>query len=445
MVVEKANKPAVVLCAEGFEDNVLSAARSRGMPGFRFVSETVPSECSVQEKIEAGITEKVIDDIVKELTRPLTEEEKSPARPNLPQSPRIVSRGDIQEINRSFYESGWTDGMPIIPPTDALVADMLTGTDLPADHEVAELIPRLGKATVEKIAINAVMAGALPTHLPLIIAGVQILADPMSRFGLYAFSMGSWSPFWIVNGPVRHDVNVYGGQGALSPGRIANAALGRSLALIAKNIGGVRQGLEDMGVHGNPMKYSMVTGENEEESPWEPLHVTRGFGKEDSTITMFYPNSYVDVLVYTPDAKGILNTAIYNIPPARGGILCMLIPPKLAQFLADEGWSKKDIKGFIKEYTRCTPDKHWYHTIPGITKEEFIPFLPFSPTDMMPLITGDDQIEVVVSGKHTGYIGLTMGCWHIFDTFVTKKVEFPANWTKLVAKYKDMVPHYAEY
>lgn len=445
MVLEKAGKPAVILCAEGFEDNVLSAARSRGMPAFRYVSESVPSECSVQEKIVEGISDGVIDTLIRELTRPLSREEKSPRETLVEEQPAIVYSGDLQEVNRHFYQSGWTDGLPIIPPTEDLIEEMLTGTDLPRDYVVAELIPRLGKATVEKIAINAVMAGALPTYMPLLIAGVQVLADPVARFGLYAFSMGSWSPFWIVNGPVRHDVNVYGGQGALSPGHIANATIGRAMGLIAKNIGGIRQGLEDMGVHGNPMKYSMVTGENEEESPWEPLHVTRGLDKNDSAITMFYPNSYVDVLVYSPDAKGILNTAIYNIPPARGGILCLLIPPKLANFLAEEGWTKNEVKGFIKEYTRCTPDKHWYHTIPGITKDEFIPFLPFSSTDMMPLITGDDQIEVVVSGKHTGYIGLTMGCWHRFDTFVTKKVELPRNWERLVEKYKDIVPTYVKY
>ena len=156
---------------------------------------------------------------------------------------------------------------------------MMTGTDLPADHVVAKLIPRLGKATIEKIAINAVMAGALPTHMPVLIAAVQTLMDPRSRFDTFEVSTGSWAPFFVVNGPIRNDIHINCSSGALSPGDIANAAIGRAMGLIVKNIGGARKGVEDMGVFGNPGKYSLVLGEYEEESPWEPLHVERGFQK----------------------------------------------------------------------------------------------------------------------------------------------------------------------
>src|SRR3990172_9443943 len=160
---------------------------------------------------------------------------------------------------------------------------MMTGTDLPADHVVAKVIPRLGKATVDKIAINAVMAGALPTHMPLLITAVQMLADQKTRFDTFEVSTGSWAPFWIVNGPVRNDININSSSGALSPGNIANAAIGRAVGLIVKNIGGARKAVEDMGVIGNPGKYSLVIGEDEEQSPWKPLSVERGFTKEDNT------------------------------------------------------------------------------------------------------------------------------------------------------------------
>src|SRR3990172_6493731 len=149
---------------------------------------------------------------------------------------------------------------------------MMTGTDLPADHVVAKVIPRLGKATVDKIAINAVMAGALPTHMPLLITAVQMLADQKTRFDTFEVSTGSWAPFWVVNGPVRKDININCSSGALSPGDIANAAVGRAVGMMVKNIGGARKGVEDMGVLGNPAKWSMVLGENEEKDPWEPLH-----------------------------------------------------------------------------------------------------------------------------------------------------------------------------
>ena len=438
--MERLNTPAVELVSYGFESDVIAAASSRGMPGFRFVSENIPGECQVPDTIRAGIDKKVMDDIIAGLTEPLTEQERSPKR-DVEELPRTIFKGDLQEVRQFFYKRGWTDGLPIIPPTEEAVEEMLTGTDLPADRVVAKLVPRFGKATVEKIAINAVMAGALPTYMPLLIAGVEALEDTKSAFGIYSVSTGSWAPFWIVNGPVRNDVDVYGGVGALSPGHIANATIGRAMGLIIKNIGGVRQGIEDMGVQGNPCKYSMVVGENEEESPWEPLHVGRGLSKEDSAITVFFPNSYVQVLVYKANAKGVLNTAIYNIPPAKGGMLCLLVNPTCAKYLADEGWTKNEIQRFIKEYARCPRDKHWYNTIGYIPKE----LIPFADTDSMALISGDEQVIVVVSGKFSSYVGLAMGSFAPEETFVTKKVQLPANWGQLVEKYKHLVPTYIRY
>ncbi|MFC2051921.1 hypothetical protein ACFLT4_04255 [Chloroflexota bacterium] len=439
VAVERLDKPVAVILADGFEEDAVSAGSSRGMPGIRLVSENIPGECIVMDKVRAGLDENVMDNIVVALTKPLTQQEKSPKR-EVGELPRIVFKGDLQEVNHFLYMKGWTDGLPIIPPTEETVQEMLKGTDLPADHMVAELIPRLGKATVERIAINAVMAGALPTYMPLLIAGVQLLSDPDTRFGRVGVSTGSWAPFWIVNGPVRNDVGVYGSVGALSPGHMANATIGRAMGLIIKDIGGVRQGIEDMGVQGNPCKYSMVTGENEEESPWEPLHVEQGFNKDDSTITLFFPNSYVDVLTYEANAKGVLNTVIYNIPPARGGQTCILVNPTCASYLADEGWRKKDVERFVKEYARAPRNKHWWHGL-GIRKEQ----LPFNDTDSMPLIIGDNQVRIVVSGKFSSYVGLAMGIFWPGFKFITKKVDLPANWGQLVEKYKHIAPTYARY
>ena len=440
ITAEQSSTPAVMLVAEGFENDVRSAVSSRGIPGLRFVTETVPCECTIEEKIQAGISEGAIDNIIAALTRPLTAEEQSPSK-EVEELPRIVFKGDPQEVNRFFYKRGWTDGLPIIPPTEESVEEMLTGTGLPADHVVARITPRLGKATIEKIAINAVMAGALPTYMPLLITGVQLLADPAGAFGMYGVSTSSRAPFWIINGPVRIDANIHGGIGALSPGHIANATIGRALGLIVKNIGGIRPGIEDMAVHGNPMRYSMVVGENEEESPWEPLHVERGRSKEDSAITLFFPNSYTYVLAYSADANGILNTAIHNIPPGGGGALCMLVNPTFAKFLADEGWTKKEIQKFIKEHARCPRDKHWLSPLGMIPKE----FETLANTDSMPLIISPDGVSIIVCGKFSSWIGLATGSYLSGGVFVTKKVELPANWKNLVEKYKDIVPTYIRY
>ena len=418
------------------------AASSRGIPGLRFVVENIPGECTVMERIEAGINEKVMNEIISALTQPLTEKEKSP-KMEVEKLPRIVFKGNLEEINRFYYKRGWTDGLPIMPPTEEAVQEMLTGTDLPSDHVVTELIPRLGKATIEKIAINAVMAGALPTYMPLLIAGVEALEDPDSYFGRYGVSTGSWAPFWIVNGPIRKELDVYGGGGVLSPGHIANATIGRAMGLIIKNIGGIRQQIEDMGVHGNPGKYSMVIGENEEESPWEPLHVERGFKTEDSTVTLSFPKSYIDVLSYKASAEGALDTIINTIPPSSGGMMVAMVNPTYAEYLADAGWTKQKIAQFVKENARCPADKHWYHTI-NILPDELKPFIE-NKESVWPLILGDDQISIIVSGKNSSYIALALGPFLPYERFVTKKVELPANWEKLVRKYKDIKPTYVRY
>ena len=154
------------------------------------------------------------------------------------------------------------------------------------------------------------MAGALPTHMPVLIAVVQSLAleeIPKTRFDVFQVSTGSWAPFVMINGPIRKDLKLNTSTGALSPGNIASAAIGRAVGMIVRNIGAARPGIEDMGVMGNPAKYSLVLGEAEEESPWEPMHVEHGFKKEDSTITLTFPQSYNRwfllvpmILVYLP-------------------------------------------------------------------------------------------------------------------------------------------------
>jgi hypothetical protein len=158
--VEIMNKPTVMLTNDGFYTDGRQAASTKGFPGLRLVQETVPCECSVMEDAEAGVNQ-VFDQIIDALTKPLTPEEASPKAKEKEKPARIAFKGNLEEINRFFYKRGWSDGLPLIPPTEATVREMLSGTDLPPDHILGVIEPRLGKATVEKVAVNAVMAGAL--------------------------------------------------------------------------------------------------------------------------------------------------------------------------------------------------------------------------------------------------------------------------------------------
>ena len=404
------------------------------MPTLRIVAEAVPPECTIAVKIEAAI-DAAMGEILAALTAPLSAEEKTP-RPKEPERlARKVFKGDLKEVNRFFYKRGWTDGFPIIPPTEDEVAEMMKGTDLPPDHVVGTLIPRLGKATIEKIAINAVMAGALPTYMPLLIAAVEIL-QPESGFGTYEVSTGSWIPFWIVNGQIRHDLHINSGQGALSPGDIANATIGRAISLIVKNIGGARKGIEDMGIFGNPGKYTMVLAENEEASPWEPLHVQNGLKKEDNAITVSFPNSIYHTSPFGSEAKGIVNGITVN---ARGFYLTVVIQPQHARTLGEEGWTKKQMAEYIAEYARMPAYKTsaFYSDWSPIR-----PRPPINAEDSVRIIPSPNSVRMVVAG---GAGGLVIDLISGGGPWTTKKVTLPANWDKLVAKYKNIVPEYVKY
>ena len=414
------------------------------MPVVRIVPETVPCECSIQEEAEAGIRQ-AMPRILEALTRPLGAEEQAPKAKEREKPSRVVFRGDLHEFNRFFYKRGWGDGLPLFPPTEVAVREMLAGTDLPPDHVVAKIDPRAGKATVERIAINAVMAGALPIHLPILIACVEAAADPRAHLSSYGVSTGSWAPWWIVNGPVRLDARVNCGSGALSPGDIANAAIGRAMGLVIKNIGGARKGVEDMGVWGNPGKYSSVIAENEEGNPWEPLHVEQGFAPEDSAVTLFFPNCFAQIWQYGSDDKGILDTLIYNLPPGRSGLTCLMMTPHQAKTLAKKGWTKAAIRKYVYEFGRVPAYRHSITHEGGGWTIKRLETIPPGPMDPVPIVPSPEHIRVLVAGGPGAFMGLAVGAGLVGAQFVTRKIQLPAAWPKLVAKYQSFVPAYEKY
>jgi hypothetical protein len=395
------------------------------MPGIRVVGESVACESTVKSEIEEGIAA-AMKDVIGGLTKPLSPEERSPKQ-QTGKTPRVAFKGSLQEVNRFFYGKGWTDGLPIIPPTAAAVAEMMTGTDLPPDHVVATIIPRKGKATIEKIAINAVMAGALPTYMPVLIAAVQSFADPKSRFDTFEVSTGSWAPFLTINGRIRRDININCSSGALSPGNIANAAIGRAVGLIVKNIGGARKAVEDMGVIGNPGKYSLVIGEDEEASPWEPLSIERGFKKEDNTVTVFFPNTFIQTVPSGTDAKGILDTLAGMVTSTMSSVILI---PSWAKVLSSEGYTKQKVIEYLAAHGASSNSN-----IAGFSSAA-------SPSKI-----DNDSLMILVAGGPGSFIALlrSAGPGFFENALVTKKIELPKNWDKLVAKYKDLKPNYEKY
>jgi hypothetical protein len=443
--IEDRQKPVIVLANYGFANDAESASRSKGVPGIRVIPTKVPCESTLIPDIEAGIDE-AWEAIINALTKPLTAAEKSPGVEKTEAPSRIIFKGSLEEVNRFFYRRGWTDGLPIIPPTEDAVAEMLTGTDLPADHLLGKLQSRLGKATVEKIAINAVMAGALPTYLPVLIAGTINLLESEQGFNGYTtfgFSTGSWAPFWIINGPIRHQLNINNSSGSFSPGNIANAAIGRAMGLIIKNIGGVRKGIEDMGVMGNPMKYTMVIAENEEESPWEPLHVEHGYKKEDSTISLSFPQSFLQHYPPGSDAASILQSALDNI--TRSMRYTIIFNPPTAKNLAREGYTKEKIKKYIAENKLINMTQVKAQQSSVVTPVSKLQQSSSNASEMVPLIKDHRFVRVIVGGGPGAFVAHLIGGGATPGKKEIQKIELPKNWDKLVAKYKNIVPVYAKY
>lgn len=405
----------MLLANRGFVNDAHSAASGKGMPGVRVLGTTIACESTVAENIRIGIDE-VFDEIIAALTRPLTEEEKSPQAKDGTQ-PRIAFKGTHEQVNQFFYRKGWGDGLPIVPPTQTAVDEMMKGTDLPPDHVVAKIIPRMGKATIEKIAVNAVMAGALPTHMPVLIAAVEAVSDTKTRFDTFEVSTGSWAPLLIINGPVRNDIHVNCSSGALSPGNIANSAIGRAVGLIVKNIGGARKGIEDMGTLGNPAKYALVIGENEENSPWAPLHVDFGYQKSDSTVTVMFPNRYTQTIPAQTNAEGIATTLSGMNPTA---LSTMLVIPDHANIFSSEGWSKQQVKDYIIEGSGSRDSRR----LGKLQNEDF---------------------ALIVAGGPGVWMGLLQSAGGFGNSFVTKEIKLPGNWDSLKAKYGIMVPTYEKY
>jgi len=228
----------------------------------------------------------LMQELVDALTRPLTEEEKHPVIAKRPRHDRLLPPDTEDNLNRLFLENAWTDGLPIVLPTESRIAEMLTGTD----HDPQELVGRMGvttheeryEYTVEKVAVNAVMAGDRPEHLPV------ILALAASNMASMPSSTTSFISMMVVNGPVRNQIGMNCSSGALSPFNYANAVLGRAWTLLSINLGGAKIAENFTATTGNNVNYNnMCCGENEELSIWEPYHVQRGFKASESTVSLF--------------------------------------------------------------------------------------------------------------------------------------------------------------
>src|SRR5688500_6267340 len=269
----------------------------------------------------------------------------------------LEAEDDLDAINEIARSRGWGDGLPIVPPTAERVEKMLAYCDRPWDDTIAKMAPRYGEATPLRLAANAVMAGCRPEYFPIYMVAIEAMCEePFNLYGVQA-TTHLCAPLVIVNGPGAREIGVNSGHNAFGPGAPANATIGRAIRLALLNIGGALPGSGDMSTFGAPSKYSYLVGENEEQSPWEPLHVERGFPAEATTVTVIGAECPHNVNDHESlSAEGILmtiagtmsttgnNDVFYEAQPL------VVFGPEHAKTVADGGFSKADAKQFLQEH-----------------------------------------------------------------------------------------------
>jgi hypothetical protein len=268
---------------------------------------------------------------------------------------------DPAALVEAYYERGWTDGLPVVPPSERSIAAMLDASGLRADAVIGEIAGRNTVVTAEKVAINSVMAGCRPDYMPVVVAAVRGLCHPDFAYHGPASSTGGSAMVLVVNGPITRRLGINAGNNAFGQGWRPNATIGRAVRLTMMNVMQTRPGLLDRATLGTPGKYTFCFAENEDESPWPPLHVERGFAREQSTVTVYASNSLYQVfnqLAATPEPlllcfADALSTL--GAPNVRGFNQSLIVfAGEHAEILQRSGWSKDDIRRFLVERARRT-------------------------------------------------------------------------------------------
>ena len=311
----------------------------------------------------------------------------------------IMVSSEPAELFNEMIERGWSDGLPVLPPTGAAVEIMVAASGLDKHFSLGAMPPLNGRAVIEKLAANAVMAGCLPEYFPLVVAATKGVLLPGFNLDSVQTTTGNVAPMIIVNGPCRHRLKINSGANVLGQGWRANATIGRFVQLVKRNIGGSYPGTTCKATLGWPGKYSICVGENEEASPWEPLHVERGFKAEQSTVTAISADASIRASdLDSSKAEGILINFAQKMDGPSGPEAIMVICPEHAKIIAGDGFSKKDVQKFIWERAayrmKDLPDETFEQRVKRrsdlkLTRDSVIPVTD-RPEDILVIVAGGD-------------------------------------------------------
>ena len=317
---------------------------------------------------------------------------------------------DLADALEFCHAQGWTDGLPVVPPTVESVRVMLEAAGLDPGHEIAYVAHRAVSITAEKVAINAVMAGCKPEYLPVVVAAIEGIGDPLWSYHGPGTSTAGAAVLIVVNGPVARQLDVNCGDNLFGPGWRANLTIGRAVRLVMRNVCGSRPGTLDRSTLGHPGRLSYVIAENEAESPWPPLHVERGFRPGQSAVTVMAaeaPHQFYNQLSST--AEGVLTTLCDDMR-ISGNVMgqpqyMVILAGEHMRVIARDGWTKAQIRQFVFEHTR---NSHAHlkqtHRMAGA-------LLPDDETRLRPLVESPDDILVVAAGGRAGAFSAYVPGW----------------------------------
>ena len=350
---------------------------------------------------------------------------------------RRIEIGELDDVVEFMFDQGFTDGLPVVEPTPERVLRMLSGTKRDSQEVVAIVPPNLAPATIEKIAINAVLAGCKPEYLPVVIAGLEAVCnDVFNAHGVMATTMGA-TPVMIVNGPIRDRIGMNSHMSVLGQGNRANASIGRALRLTLRNVGGARPGETERSTQASPSKFTLSFPEWEERSPWEPLHVERGFDASESVVTVMAltggPHVIIDQNSRTAHAlSGSIGLAMGAVghPKSPAGDTLLVLCPEHLNTLWRDGMTKQQLRDRIQEVTtRPLRDiLQDSESGAGIPPGRFGPDGP-SESDLdqlVPKFRSTDNIHIVIAGGEAGKFSAVFAGWAsgpIGSIPVSRKIE----------------------
>jgi hypothetical protein len=384
-----------------------------------------------------------IDDTLKQRADEQGLSAKVPLAARFPRQRIEVVRGPAIEdrVQELFLRRGWSDGLPVVPPTVARVKAALAFTDRAASEVLGEVEPLKGLATIEKVAANAVMAGCRPEYLPIVLAAVEGLLDPDFNLRGVQTTDENVTPLAVVNGPLARELDVNARFGALGPGWQANATIGRAIRLVMHNLGGGWPGAVAFASLGQPGRYTLCLAENEAQSPWEPLHVEGGLAAETSAVTLTRAESVINVTGGLPEIASVMGTAASGFGILWSGKPAVLLAPAVAADCARRGMRKDEVRRFLWERGRWRRENwqvSWLteRIVAGRRWPDWVEEAATSGD--IPAARSPDDIVLVVAG---GDIPIPQNAycpsWGFPPARITREIHLPADWNALLAEARE--------